>query len=116
MGIVQKENGHVLVIELDGELMGGPESDEFRAIIDEAIKNQQSHVVLDMGKVNWMNSSGLGMLMNALTNLRSSGGDLKLANMSERTRRPIQITRLDSVFEEYDTVEDAVRTFAEADE
>ncbi len=116
MGIVQKENGHVLVIELEGELMGGPESDEFRTIIDDAMKSQKSQVVLDMGKVNWMNSSGLGMLMNALTNLRSSGGDLKLANMSERTRRPIQITRLDSVFEEYDTVEAAVKTYAADDE
>lgn len=113
MGIVQKENGHVLVIELEGELMGGPESDEFRSIIDNAIKDEKNLVVIDMGKVNWMNSSGLGMLMNALTNLRSSGGDLKLANLSERTRRPIQITRLDSVFEEYDTVDKAVKTFAD---
>jgi len=116
MGIVQKENGHVLVVELEGELMGGPEADEFRSIIDKAIMDEKNKVVIDMGRVNWMNSSGLGMLMNALTNLRSSGGDLKLANLSERTRRPIQITRLDSVFDEYDSVEVAVRTFAETGE
>ncbi|MBN1481212.1 anti-sigma factor antagonist [candidate division KSB1 bacterium] len=116
MGIAQKDQGHVLVIELEGELMGGPESDEFRSIIDDAIKNEKNRVVIDMGKVNWMNSSGLGMLMSALTSLRGSGGDLKLANMTERVRRPIQITRLDSVFDEYDSVEDAVRTFAETEE
>ena len=112
MGIIQKENGPVLVIELEGELMGGPESEEFRSIIDNAIKNEKNRVVIDMGRVNWMNSSGLGMLMSALTNLRGSGGDLKLANMTDRVRRPIQITRLDSVFDEYDTVEDAASTFA----
>ncbi|MBN1561810.1 STAS domain-containing protein [candidate division KSB1 bacterium] len=112
MGIVQKENGPVLVIELEGELMGGAEADEFRSIIDNAIKNEKNRIVVDMGKVNWMNSSGLGMLMSALTNLRGSGGDLKLANMTDRVRRPIQITRLDSVFEEYDTIEDAISTFA----
>ena len=112
MGIVKKERGHVLVIELDGELMGGPEADEFRTIIDTAIKDEKNNVVVDMGKVNWMNSSGLGMLMSALTNLRGSGGDLKLANMTERVRRPIQITRLDSVFDDYETVDDAVSTFA----
>jgi anti-sigma B factor antagonist len=116
MGIVQKEDGHVLVLELEGELMGGPESDEFRTVVDNAIKDNKNKVVLDMSKVNWMNSSGLGMLMNALTNLRSSGGDLKLANVSERARRPIQITRLDSVFDEYDSVEEAIRTFAETEE
>ena len=114
MGIQQKESGQALIIELEGELMGGPESDEFRMMIDNAIKNEKNRVVVDMGKVNWMNSSGLGMLMSALTSLRSSGGDLKLANLSERTRRPIEITRLDSVFDDYESVEDAVRTFAEA--
>jgi anti-sigma B factor antagonist len=112
MGINQKEDGNVLIIELEGELMGGPESEEFRTIIDNAIKDEKNHVVVDMGNVKWMNSSGLGMLMSALTNLRGSGGDLKLANMTERVRRPIQITRLDSVFDEYDTVEEAVHTFA----
>ncbi|MBN1465372.1 STAS domain-containing protein [candidate division KSB1 bacterium] len=111
MAIVQREDGSVLIIELSGELMGGPEADEFRSIIDNAIKNEKNRVVVDMGKVNWMNSSGLGMLMSALTNLRGSGGDLKLANMTDRVRRPIQITRLDSVFDEYDTVKDAVSTF-----
>ncbi len=112
MGIVEKQIGQVLVIELEGELMGGCESAIFRLSIDEAIKNEKNKVVIDMGKVNWMNSAGLGMLMSALTSLRSSGGDLKLANISERVRRPIQITRLDSVFEEFDTVEEAMSTFA----
>jgi len=114
MAIRQREFGKALVVELEGELLGGPESDEFRSIIDDAIKNEKNRVVVDMTKVNWMNSSGLGMLMSALTSLRGSGGDLKLANLSERTRRPIEITRLDSVFDDYESVEDAVRTFAEA--
>lgn len=112
MGFTEKQIGQVLVIELEGELMGGPETERFREIIYEAIKNEKNKVVVDMIKVNWMNSSGLGMLMSALTSLRSSGGDLKLANVSESVRRPIKITRLDSVFEEFDTVEEAIRTFA----
>ena len=111
MGIVEKEMGKVLVFELEGELMGGAETDTFRGLIDDAIKNDKNKVVVDMGKVNWMNSSGLGMLMSALTSLRSSGGELKLANLSESVRRPIQITRLDSVFEEFDTVDEAISTF-----
>lgn len=112
MGISQSEQGNVLVIELEGELMGGPEADEFRKVIDNAIKDEKNKVVVDMTKVKWMNSSGLGMLMSALTSLRSSGGELKLANISERVRRPIQITRLDSVFEEFDSVDEAIKTFA----
>ncbi len=112
MGIVEKQIGRVIVFELEGELMGGTEKDQFRGLVDEAIKNNKNKVIVDMSKVKWMNSSGLGMLMSALTSLRSSGGDLKLANVSENVRRPIQITRLDSVFEEFDSIEEAMATFA----
>ena len=112
MAISQVEKGDVLIVELEGELMGGPESDEFRKIVDAAIKDEKNKVVVDMAKVRWMNISGLGMLMSALTSLRGSGGELKLANISERVRRPIQITRLDSVFDEYDSVDEAIKTFA----
>ncbi len=112
MAISQVEKGDVLIVELEGELMGGPEFDEFRKIVDAAIKDEKNKVVVDMAKVKWMNSSGLGMLMSALTSLRGSGGELKLANISERVRRPIQITRLDSVFDEYDSVDEAIKTFA----
>ena len=112
MGITEKQVGQVLVVELEGELMGGAETDKFKELIYEAIKNEKNKVVVDMDRVNWMNSSGLGMLMSALTSLRSSGGDLKLANVSESVHRPIKITRLDSVFEDFDTVEEAISTFA----
>jgi anti-sigma B factor antagonist len=112
MGIVEKKVGNFVIFELEGELMGGAETEQFRGLVDDAIKNEKNKVIVDMKKVNWMNSSGLGMLMSALTSLRSSGGDLKLANVSESVRRPIQITRLDSVFEEFDTIEEAMSTFA----
>jgi len=113
MGILKNYRGKVLVIELEGELMGGLEAIEFRAIIDEALSAETNQVVVDMMKVKWMNSSGQGMLVGAVAKLRSSGGDLKLANLSERVRRPLQFTRLDSVFEQFDSVDEAVKTFVQ---
>ena len=101
----------VLVLELKGDLMGGNDSDSFRGIIDEAISNENVNVVVDLNQVSWMNSSGLGMLISALTSLRSSDGDLKLANVSERLKRPMKITKLDSVFEDFASVEDAIASF-----
>jgi len=112
MGIVEKQVGQILIIELEGELMGGPEVEHFRELVDEAIQSENNKVIIDMSKVKWMNSSGLGMLMSALTSLRSSGGDLKLANVSPSVRRPIEITRLDSTFEDFDSIEEAMDTFA----
>ena len=101
----------VLVIHIDGDLMGGPDSDVLRKTIEKAIKDETVNVVVDLEKAKWMNSSGLGMLISALTTLRSSGGDLCLANLSDRLRRPIQITKLDLVFKEFDSVESAVNSF-----
>jgi len=105
--------GDVLVISIDGEIMGGPEEDDFRKLIDEAIQNDQIKIVLNLANAKWMNSSGLGMLIRALTVLRSSEGDLKLANVSDRIRRPIEITRLNAVLVIYDSLDLAVQSYKE---
>ena len=111
MKIVDKQMDNAYVLDLSGELMGGTDFDTFRTVIDKAIENEQVNVVIDMTKVTWMNSSGLGMMISALTSLRSSGGDIRLANMSERLRRPMEITKLDSVFREFSSVEQAVKSY-----
>ena len=104
-------DNNIFIIKLRGELMGGAEVNKFRKIIDEAIASEHVNVVIDMSNVTWMNSSGLGMLVSALTSLRSSGGDMKLAALTERLRRPLQITKLDSVFEEFSTIETAINSY-----
>ena len=111
MQISQNVNKEVLVLTLEGDLMGGPDSEEFRQVVDQAIEEEQTNIIVDMSNVSWMNSAGLGMLISALTSLRSSGGDLRLANLNDRLRRPLQITKLDSVFQEYETVESAIKSY-----
>jgi len=100
-----------LLIEIEGEIMGGTEADDFKDILFKAIEDDIVDIVVDMEKATWMNSSGLGMLISGLTTLRSSGGDLRLANVSERVRRPLEITKLDSVFSIYNSVEDALKSY-----
>jgi len=112
MQIETQMEGNVQVIKLSGELMAGHDSEKLRNVVDESINAENVNVVVDMEEVNWMNSSGLGMLISALTSLRSSGGDMRLANISDRIRRPIQITKLDKVFQDFDSVEEAVKSFA----
>ncbi len=111
MEIVEKQVADVVVLEFSGELMGGSDLDIFRTVIDKIIEKEQVNVVIDMSHVTWMNSSGLGMLISALTSLRSNGGDIRLANMSERLRRPMEITKLDSVFQDFPSVEEAVKSY-----
>ncbi|MBN2356566.1 STAS domain-containing protein [candidate division KSB1 bacterium] len=111
MEINEKFDQEVLILTLDGELMGGPDAEKFRRTIDHAIEEDRVQVVVDMDKVKWMNSSGLGMLISALTSLRSSNGDLKLANLSDRLRRPFEITKLDNVIQQFPSVSAAVNSF-----
>lgn len=101
----------VLVIEIIGEIMGGADSENFRNIIYQAIEEDKVYIVAELKEATWMNSSGLGMLISGLTTLRSSGGDLRLANVSEKVRRPLEITKLESVFLIYNSVDDAVNSY-----
>lgn len=106
-----KQIENVLVVEIKGEIMGGADSESLRNIIYEAIEEDKVFIVADLKEATWMNSSGLGMLISGLTTLRSSGGDLRLANISEKVRRPLEITKLESVFLIYNSVDDAVNSY-----
>ena len=66
---------------------------------------------IDLSKVKWMNSSGLGALMASLTTLRNAGGDLKLANVTKKIESLLLITKLITVFETYESVDRAVASF-----
>ena len=113
MEIVETKQGNITVLALHGELMGGDEAQPFQQRIYEAVENEQCNIILDMEHVKWMNSSGLGMIMGALTTLRSGGGDLCLINVSDRVRRPVEVTRLDSVIKMYDSMDEAAASFSE---
>jgi anti-sigma B factor antagonist len=111
MKIQEEKKGKLLILRIDGELMGGDELKPFQERIYKSIREGMIHVIVDMAQVKWMNSSGLGVLMAALTTLRSSEGDLKLFSVTDRVKRPIQITKLDQVLQMFDTQEAAEKSF-----
>mgnify|MGYP006296920789 CR=1 FL=1 len=111
MNITSKKVNDVLVIVVQGEIMGGTDAESFKNAIYKSIEDDVTNIVVDLKKATWMNSSGLGMLITGLTTVRSSGGDLFLAQVSERIRRPLEVTKLDSVFSIYDTVDEAIAGF-----
>ncbi len=91
--------------------MGGPDATLLNDKLYELIETGKTNVVADLEKVNWMNSSGLGILIGGLTTMRNNGGDLKLANITERIQSLLMITKLLTVFETLDSVEKAVESF-----
>jgi anti-sigma B factor antagonist len=102
--------GDVAIIQVSGKIMGGEETTMFHGKIHEYINTNKKDFVIDLKNVDWMNSVGLGMLISALTTVKNSGGRLVLANIT-KIESILTITRLISVFEHYDSQEEALKSF-----
>ena len=111
MTLKEKEQDGVIILELSGKIMGGPDATLLNEKLHQLIDNGKSKVVADLAKVNWMNSSGLGILIGGLTTMRNNKGDLKLANVTERIQSLLIITKLITVFETYDSTDKAIASF-----
>jgi anti-sigma B factor antagonist len=105
----QTEKG-VMVLAPSGRLdvTGAP---TLKEAVSEAVQNGQPRVVIDMEGVSFVDSSGLGSVVAALKQARSSKGDLRLAAPNQQVRVVLELTTLDRVFPYYATVEDALTDF-----
>jgi anti-sigma B factor antagonist len=112
MKITQKEISNVVVLELSGKIMGGPDATTLNDKLHALVETGKTKVVADLSKVNWMNSSGLGILISALTTIRNAGGDLKLAEITDRIQSLLMITKLLTVFDTYQTTDEAIASFS----
>ncbi len=107
--VVEKYNA--VIIELKGDVMGGDDTKEFHDILHKLIDEGKKNIVVDLGEVKFMNSSGLGMLISGLTTTKKAEGSLKLARVGEKIQSLLIITKLIQIFETYESVDDAVKTF-----
>ncbi|MCK4559927.1 MAG: STAS domain-containing protein [Calditrichia bacterium] len=113
MKIKEKIENHVAVLSLHGKMMGGPETTALHDHIRGLMKDGISKVVIDLGGVKWINSSGLGVLMAAMTTLKNSEGQMKLANVTEKVESLLMITQLIRIFDTFDSVDRAVSSMSE---
>ncbi len=113
MKIKEKIENHVAVLSLHGKMMGGPETTALHDHIRGLMKDGINKVVIDLGGVKWINSSGLGVLMAAMTTLKNSEGQMKLANVTEKVESLLMITQLIRIFDTFDSVDRAVSSMSE---
>lgn len=111
MRLSDREINNVVILEPKGKIMGGPDASLLHDRLYELIENDKKKVVIDLGGVEWMNSTGLGILISSYTTLRNHQGELKLANVTDKIQSLLTITKLISVFEAHDSVEEAVNSF-----
>ena len=102
----------VIVLEMRGNIVGGPAAIQLNDTVHKFIKEGKKNFVVNMDGVDLINSSGLGILISNLTNVKNNGGDLRLSHLSPKIRQIFQITKLSTVFKQYDTAEDAVKSFS----
>ena len=111
MTIQRRDVGDVVILDIDGKLMGGVDSELFQETVQELLDSGRQQILVNLEKVKWMNSTGLGILIAGLQTTKRSGGTLKLVHVSERIRDLLKITKLSSVFESYDAEAEAVESF-----
>ncbi|TVR32155.1 MAG: anti-sigma factor antagonist [Balneolaceae bacterium] len=105
------ERYNCVVIEFKGNVMGGPDAVNLNEQLHELIEKDKHNVVVDLGKVKFMNSSGLGMLIGALTTMRKAGGDLRIANAADKIESLLIVTKLITVFKHYKSLDEAIASF-----
>ena len=111
MKLSAREESGVVVLEPKGKIMGGPDATLMHDKLHDFIKENKKKVVINLAEVDWMNSTGLGILISGLTTLRNNNGELKLANVTGKIESLLTITKLITVFETFDSVEEAVKSF-----
>jgi anti-sigma B factor antagonist len=109
------ERYNCVVIKFKGNVMGGPDAVKLNEQLHELIEEGKTNVVADLGKVKFMNSSGLGMLIGGLTTMRKAGGDLRIANATDKIESLLVVTKLITVFKHFDSLEKAVESFSDSD-
>jgi anti-sigma B factor antagonist len=109
--IEERETGGVTVLALSGRVTLGDESAQLRNKIKDILAKGKTRLVLDMGDVSYIDSAGLGTLVSGYTSAQNQGASLKLAHLTKKFSEQLAITKLVTVFEVYDTVEDAIKSF-----
>src|SRR5208337_2823907 len=108
---VENEVSGVTVLELSGRITLGEESNQLRTKIKDLLAQGKKRLVLDLGNVSYIDSAGLGTLVAGYTSAQSQGANMKLANLTKRFREQLNITKLVTVFDVYNSDADAITSF-----
>lgn len=111
MKLTTRESNGVMILEPKGKIMGGPDATLLHDQLHDMIKQNKKKVIIDLSRVDWMNSTGLGILISGLTTLRNNGGELKLCSVTEKIQSLLTITKLITVFETFDSADQAIASF-----
>ncbi len=110
MEISQREKDSVVLLDIQGEidLYNAP---EIKSVIQELIDQKKFNVVINLEKVSYIDSSGIGALISSLSNLKKYHGNMKIVNVLASIKKVFELTKLISFFEIYESEDEAVSDF-----
>jgi len=104
------DNG-VEIIKLDGKITIGSGDQQLREVIGNAMSAPNARILLDMSGVTTIDSSGIGELVGSYTTVTNRGGKLKLLHLPAKLNELLHVTQLITVFEVYDSEQEALSSF-----
>jgi anti-sigma B factor antagonist len=104
--------GDVSVVDVAGRITLGEGSSALRETLRDMVSKNQKKILLNLGDVSYIDSSGIGELVSGFTTVTNSGGQLKLLNLNKRVKDLLQITKLYTVFDVHEDEAGAIRSFA----
>jgi anti-sigma B factor antagonist len=102
---------NAVVVSFKGKLLGGPDAQIFQNQISSFLEQGKKNIIIDMSDVKYVDSSGIGNIIKAFSTVKDAGGKLKLAGLTDKIKGVLNIVKLDRIFEQFPTVEEASKSF-----
>jgi anti-sigma B factor antagonist len=109
--LTSRDDGPITLVDLSGRISLGEGSALIRKTIRDLLDSGRLRIILNLGDVNYIDSSGIGELVSGFTAVRARGGELKLLNLTKKVHDLLQITKLFTVFDVYSDERTAVSSF-----
>ena len=109
--LTTRQVGDVTVLDVAGRITLGEGSSVLRDALRDMMSKNQKKILLNLGEVSYIDSSGIGELVSGFTTVTNSGGALKLLNLNKRVKDLLQITKLYTVFDVHEDEASAIRSF-----
>jgi anti-sigma B factor antagonist len=111
MQIAERENGAVTVLDLSGKITLGEDGNLLKDKLQSLLHQNKKNILFNLAQVSYVDSAGLGAIVSAYTTVTREGGTLKLANVTKKLQDLLSITKLLTVFETFDSEDEALRSY-----
>jgi len=111
MQIAERDSGAVTVLDLSGRITMGEDGNLLKDKLQSLLHQGKKNILFNLAQVSYVDSAGVGAIVSAYTTVTREGGALKLANVTKKLQDLLSITKLLTVFETFDSEDEAVRSY-----